>query len=270
MAQRLIRGDGCVWASPINTTTGQGTDWKEIGETPNLSISISGDFLESRNTCLEGSPITVREFINPVVTVNMTIKEFVKDNMERVLFGTAANVAESTLSNVVWNAPNGTAFEVGKWYSLPSDYANTDTLTFTDNAGTPATINSSHYEIDKLYGMWKLTDAASYVLSSVKISGVVNQADANAAPMEKIGIATGAPKPFALKFKGNATFEGVSNKFLLTLYKVTLEPGNEIAFKSVDAFLEVPMSGRALANASLPSDPVFGNTGRFIWIGDAA
>lgn len=266
---RSLRGEGCIYGSDLGET-GEGVDFLEFGETPNLSITVTYDFLERRNTCLKGSPIVERIPINPVTTVSMTIQSFHRENLARVFASESAEVTTSTLTDQEWLAPNGTAFEEDKMYALPNDYMDVGDLVFKDNAGTPVTIASSKYTLHKRFGRIIFNDLAGFTVDKLHISGAVNQPSASAKKIEKVGIATGIFKPFVLRFEGRYTINGIDEYGGLHLYKVQLEPGTEIPLKSPDAFAEATLTGRALGNELLPENEFFGNTGRFIWLNEGA
>ena len=117
--KRLIRGSGCVLTSLLGPT-GLPIGYEDAGETPSFEIGLEADFIESRNTCLPGSPVDVREMLTTTATLSMDTKSFKKETLARAMLGNAALVVPSTLTDQVWLPPNGTAFEVGKTYRLPN------------------------------------------------------------------------------------------------------------------------------------------------------
>lgn len=267
MATRRIRGVGCIYASELGVD-GQPLGLEDVGEAPAFEIALGEEVLEDRNTCEIGNPVAVRELLRLTPTVNITLKDFTGKNLARMMFGTFATVAPSTLTDSVWTPPDGSAFVVGKEYRLPNGYVNTTALTIKDAAGTPATLSSAHYVLDPIFGTLKITNAASYVLSSLKLSGTVNQADDDGNAVERVGLATGSPKPIYVMLKGKFELEGKVYYGSLELYKVRLSPADSIPWKSADTFAEATMSGTALTNADIaPKDSVFGNIGRKTWIG---
>lgn len=277
VAPKRIRGSGCIYASEIGAT-GQPTNIEELGEAPNLTINLEEETIEDRNTCVPGSPVAVRETLRLTTGVDITLKDFRGKNLSRMMFGTTAEVTTSTIdanSPVTWAAPNGTAFEVGKMYRLPNNYVNVGDLVFKDVATpSPNTLTANtHYTLDKIRGTFKLISTAgltSPVLSSLKISGAVNQANVDAEKVEVTGFATGQANPIYIMLDGKFEFEGDIYRGVLELYKVRLSPSGGIAWKAVDSFAETTMSGVALNLDEATADPVFGNVGRMTWIGKVA
>lgn len=267
---RRLLGNGCIWLSDIGVG-GQGTGFVEAGETPALGITINWEERTDRNTCERGSPEEISVPINMTVAVNMTSKSFHKENLARFFSSQTAEVTTSTLTDQVWLAPDGVEFEEDVWYVLPNDYYDVGTLTFKDNAGTPVAITNTKYEVNKRWGRVRFTDLAGYTVDQLLISGAVNQPSVLTFKIEKTGIATGIYKPFILKFEGNYTTDGINEQYGgLILHKVQLNPGSQMNFKSPDDFMSVDLTGKALANADLPTDDFFGKTGKFIWLNDGA
>lgn len=267
--KRLIRGSGCVYTSLLGPT-GQPIGYEDAGETPSLEIGLEADFLESRNTCLPGSPIDIREMLTTTATVSMDTKSFKKETLARAMYGNAAVITPTTLTEQIWLPPNGTAFEAGKWYRLPNRYANVGDLVIKDNASTPAVINASKYTLDKIYGMIKFNDVSGQTMTSLRLSGEVNKADAGTNNIEIVSFANAAPRPFALMLKGDFLLEGILYKGTVELYKVQIEPAGSIPWKTQDDFATMSLSGRCLANDAMPADAVFGNVGHHLWIGEVA
>jgi hypothetical protein len=267
--KRLIRGSGCVYTSLLGPG-GQPLGYEDAGETPSFEIGLEAEFLESRNTCLVGSPIDIREMLTTTATVSMDTKSFKKETLARAMYGNAALITTSELTDLEWLPPNGTAFEVGKTYRLPNRFVNVGDLVIKDNAATPAVINASKYTLDKVYGLIKFNDVAGQTMTMLRLSGDVNQADANTNQIEIVSFANAAPKPFALMLKGDFLLEGVVYKGTVELYKVQIEPAGSIPWKTQDDFATMSLSGRCLANDAMPADAVFGNVGHHLWIGEIA
>jgi hypothetical protein len=265
--KRLIRGSGCVYTSLLGPS-GQPIGYEDAGETPSLEIGLEADYLESRNTCLPGSPVDVREPLTTTATVSMDTKSFKKETLARAMYGVAATVVPSTLTDLVWLPPNGVGFEVDKWYRLPNRFANVGDLVIKDNAGVGVVIASSKYTLDKTYGMIKFSDIAGFTMTALKLSGEVNKADADTNNIEIVSFANSSPKPFALMLKGDFLLEGVLYKGTVELYKVQMEPAGSIPWKTQDDFATMSLSGRCLANDQMPVDTVFGNIGHHLWIGN--
>lgn len=226
MVDRYYRGQGAVYISDRDATTGQPTGgFRFLGNVPSLRISTTTQQVKHQESYTgQGLTDLVIETTKEAQLM-LTLEDFDRDNLAFALFGTPTTVAGATVSNEAVIA------QPGRHVPL----ANINLTSFTSlSSGATTYVQGTDYTVNLKSGM------VSFPTGSAIAAGASVQASYVCGSHEKISAFTKTNKEYWLRFDGLNTAEGDS-PVVIDCYRVRFMPqkewnliGNELSTMELD------------------------------------
>lgn len=183
-------------------------------------------------------------------TFTATLEDWSPENMALATRGKV----EKTTAGTVTGETSPAALAIGEAWLLEN--SNITSLTITDSAATPATVDPDDYVVDLTYGTVSMLDMGTYVLplKASYTKGVVEVVPFFTQPIQEV----------ALLFEGVNTADS-NKKVRAELYRVALDPTKELGLIT-ENFGQFVLEGTALIDSSKGDDPMFGKFGRMMYL----
>jgi len=249
MTDTYYYGQGKVEAAPI--VGGVIGDYRFLGDVSALSVALAVEKVEHKES-YSGQKALVRSFpIGKTATLNMTLRSIETENLAMVLYGKAINTPAGTVTG----EDLGT-IAVGDTVKLAQ--IGVKNLVITDSAGTPNTIDPSHYQ---LLDNGHFGEIVFNSLPTSPAPVMPLKAAYEHAPKKAVGMFT-APQPtVAIRYKGLNLAEG-NAPVLIELYKVATDPLAELPLISDGTEVAgLSITGGILLDSSKPASGELGQFG---------
>lgn len=207
-----------------------------------------------------GSRSKVREFnITNDMTVNMTMHDANAENMARFTAGTVTETASGTVT--AENLPNPVV--VGTEYALANP--GVSSVVITDSAGSPATIDPSHYTLEAAYGNLTFNSLPTSPAPTFPLKVAYSYAG-----RQQLAFLNAPQKTYALKYEGVNLAEGGAPT-IVELYRLSSGLMQELGLiTSGNAVAGMAVTGTVLRDSSKPANGDLGNYGRIVQVNSAA
>lgn len=183
-------------------------------------------------------------------TFTATLEDWSPENMALATRGKV----EKTTAGAVTGETSPATLAVGETWLLKN--SNITSLTITDSASTPVTVDPDDYIVDLTYGTVSMLDMGTYVLplKAAYTKGVVEVVPFFTQPIQEV----------ALLFEGVNTADS-NKKVRAELYRVALDPTKELGLIT-ENFGQFVLEGTALIDSRKGDDPMFGKFGRMMYL----
>lgn len=242
----LISLQGSIYAATRNTTTGKPGKRTWLGNASAASLKLSVDKSDKSESFsgargLYGSLVKTRS-----ATLEMTLDEFLPENLALGLHGSVVAVTASTVT--------GETFPVGLVVGDEVQLANrfVSSVVLKDSTGTPITVDPADYQVNATAGYIKLLDVTGYV-QPLKADYAYAAAD-NMALFSSV-----APPERWVTFDGINTVTG--KRIVLDLFRVQFDPVADFGLIN-DDWGGLQLSGTCLLDAINLNDSNMGGYGR--------
>ena len=239
---------GKMYAAVV--TAGVPGAFRYLGNVPEGGLQFSTDVFSHSESTTGQRLEDLRIPRNKSAKINITLEDFVKENLALALYGAASNISGGSVTNEALQ----TGLVAGDFVRTAKP--NISALIVTDSAGTPATLTAgTHYEITSAtHGTIKIINVASFtqpfkLAYSNALATNVNMFTQNA-------------QELWLKFDAIETVPGASNK-LMELYRVTFDPTSDLQILH-NEIGKLPLAGSALYDPTKVNDATLGQFGRIV------
>jgi len=249
MADTYYYGQGKVEAAPI--VGGVIGKYRFIGDVSALSVALEVEKVKHKESH-SGQKFLMRDFlIGKTATLNMTLRSISVDNLAMVLYGKPVIAPAGTVTG----EDLGT-IATGDTVRLAQ--IGVSNLVITDSAGTPQTIDPSHYELldNGHYGEVLFKTLPTSPAPTMPLKAAYQHAAKRA-----VGLFT-APQPtVAIRYKAVNLAEG-NAPVLVELYKVSTDPLAELPLISDGTEVAgLSITGGILLDSSKPASGLLGQFG---------
>lgn len=246
MANMVYIGQGPIYIGDYNQSTYKVENEVAIGcGNRVLNLSLARETAEVKESCT-GSRLTLMEYeTSKSATARLEMQEFDEDMLALALYGTAATISGSTVTDEAMP----TMVAGGFYHTKHPDIS---AVSITDSAVSPATlVLNTDYEISHAkYGRIKILSLGAYTQPFL--------VDYTYAARENIKPFSVASAIKALRFDGISTADNTRVRVLLP--RIAFSPTEEFAFLGEEA-ATLAIEGKLLL-ANIPtSDPVLGQFG---------
>lgn len=250
MAEKYLYGQGRVKLAEIISNVTQ--PWVWAGDVSELSLAFEEEKADHKES-YSGKKAKVREFtIGTDMTMSATVHQFSGENISRFTRGSVTNDVSGTVTAEVLGTVTA-----GIEVSLAQ--IGVSGVVITDSAGTPATIDASHYSVDANFGNIVFNTLPTAPAPTMPLKAAYSYAAA-----EQVAFLNAEQKQIALRYEGINLAEGGA-PVLVELYKVSpgllqelglITTGSEVAGMSVE--------GAVLLDTRKPAGGELGQFGRII------
>ncbi|WP_153116023.1 phage tail tube protein [Rhodocyclus tenuis] len=252
MSTLYYSGAGYIWIGQ------RGPDGKplwlmDIGDTGEYKVSLNVDTEEVQEDQTGDRLTAVRLQTAKKAGLSMQAKNWSKDNLAMVTYGTVLSQGTGTVSGET--LPNPSA--VGALALLAKQ--NVSSVIVVDSTGTPKTLPAGQYTVNGPGGSIQLKDKTAGGPYVEPFKASYSYADASVIPMF-----SGEAKEYWVRFEGRNTVPG-GGRMIVDLYRVVLDPAATLDFitRQVANF---PIAGSVLRDDTKVGDAVLGQFGRIIQV----
>ncbi len=254
-------GRGLVFFSELDAN-GLPTNWRDLGNAPSLSMSISEEELEHYSTRQGVKNKDKTVIINRDMDITFTLDEINDENLALLLSGETKNETNPATGVVASTAIIADGSIVAqRWYQLKDGngvgaYYNDHTaITLKTTNATPVTlVKDTDYEVHPMGNMIFLLNSAAIQTAITGTEGITFEgtADATAFDTDLVQSFTKSQVEGAIKYIAvNPANDDEYTEY--EWHKVRLKADGDMALIS-DEWTEMPFSGSAQANASASPD----------------
>lgn len=262
-ARDYLLGRACVFVSPLDATSGLPGAYRQMGNTPNLAVSVDIEELVHRaSLCSDqgGAVIDRRIVIQTTLNLSMTLEELSHDNVAIFLQGT---VDSETNPYIAGFGPEtvSTSIELERYYPISDSNGvrvfgvDATDLTVEDAAGpTTLTGGGSDYTFYSDAGLLIFHAGGANTLAGGEEVQVTVAADATApATVETLDALSSVQQRYAVK----CILENANNnneKVELEFHSVLLTGDGDLGVIA-DELAQMSLTGVAEANQQLTGSP---------------
>ena len=181
-------------------------------------------------------------------SLSVTLEDWSQEN---VAMATRALVTVVPGDTVVDEA-SPAALAVGDEWALA--HPKVTSVTITDSAGSPVTVNPAHYTVDLVFGVVTIVNLAAYTLPL--------QASYDYAAVDSLAFFTDGAGEVAVRFEGVNTADN-NKPILVEYYRIQLDPTKELGLIT-EELGQFVLDGTALIDSTKEDDPIYGKFGRFV------
>ncbi len=224
--------------------------YRWVGNVPDFKPAFANTKLDHKES-YTGQRLTDKTITTELKsTFSATLEDWSPDNMALATRGKV----EKTTAGAVTGEVSPATLVVGESWLLKN--SNISSLTITDSAATPATVDPSKYTADLAYGTVELNDVTGLTLplKAAYTKGVV----------EVVPFFTQGVQEVALLFEGINTADS-NKKVRAELYRVALDPTKELGLIT-ENFGQFVIEGTTLIDETKGEDPLFGKFGRMVYL----
>ena len=242
-------GQGKLKIAPIVAgVIAAGYRW--VGNVPDFKPAFANTKLDHKES-YTGQRLTDKTITTELKsTFSATLEDWSPENMALATRGKV----EKTTAGTVTDEASPATLAVGESWLLKN--SNITSLTITDSAATPATVDPSKYVVDLAYGTVEMTDITGLTLplKASYTKGVVEVVPFFTQPVQEV----------ALLFEGINTADS-NKKVRAELYRVALDPTKELGLIT-ENFGQFVIEGTTLVDETKGEDPLFGKFGRMVYL----
>jgi hypothetical protein len=265
-------GQGKVYVSDREASTGVFTGFTFVGNVPSLKLSLESDVLE-HNESRSGSRLQDFRLVKQNKTrISMTLENFNKFNLNLLTQGTEAAGTDFTATS---HTPNPALIISGSsaTENIPSGsviflpFKDVSAVTITDSAGTPNVLTGggTHYVLDSVNG--KITTTIALVGGTTSlVSTFTPPLKITAYTLSAVNTVlttfTSAVKERALFFEGLNT-ANANKPVRVEVYRVIFDPVQSLDLIN-DELAQFELEGSALYDSTRASSSNFGGFARII------
>lgn len=224
--------------------------YRWVGNVPDFKPAFANTKLDHKES-YTGQRLTDKTITTELKsTFSATLEDWSPDNMALATRGKV----EKTTTGAVTGELSPAVLAVGSTWLLKN--SNITSLTITDSATTPATVDPSKYVADLAYGTVEVLDVTGLTLplKAAYTKGVV----------EVVPFFTQGVQEVALLFEGINTADS-NKKVRAELYRVALDPTKELGLIT-ENFGQFVIEGTTLIDETKGEDPLFGKFGRMVYL----
>lgn len=240
-------GQGKVFVALRDAVTGQPGVFKYLGNVPELTVSLSTDVAEHKES-VTGNRITDYRLTRQTkCEVSFALEEFTADSFAMAFYGSKATIAGASVTNEAF--PNPVA--VGDFVRVKKGLLSA--VTVKDSAGSPSTLTlNTHYKINLNHGMVEIVNLASFV-QPLKI-------DYTYASQVNVTAFSQASQERWIRFEGLNTANS-SAPMLVEVFRTVLDPMKDFAVLN-DDLAKWTLNGSALYDSINVSNSELGGFAR--------
>lgn len=231
--------------------------WQWIGDVSELTGAVAEQLVTHRESFL-GKKAKAREFgIQTDLTWTATLHSFNAENLAKFIQGTVTDTASGSVTGETL----ATGLVVGDQVSLANP--GVSNLVITDSAGTPATLDPQHYDLNAGHGTLELLSLPTTPAPTQPFKAAYQYA-----ARKEVSFLSATTRPqVALRYRGINLAEGGA-PIILELYKLSagllqtlsmIANGTEVA--------GMPVSFSSLLDTRKPANGSLGQFGRLIQVG---
>lgn len=246
---QLFSPQGVIQVGERNATTGVVTKYMDLGNAPELSVSLSTETEEVKeSTTGERLPLARLDKAKSA-EISVSLHSFDAKTLAILMRSTVEDVASGTVSSETLPS----ALVADDIVKLAHPFVSS--VVVTDSAGSTATVSTSDYQVDAEGGLIRLVDVSGYT-QPFKVAY-------SYAAAENAAMFTGAKKSYELVFSGVNTAR--SNEPLrVELYKVEFDPAANLPFITNEVGVFELKGSLLIDDTKDASDDTFGQFGRVI------
>lgn len=259
-----LLGRACVFVSELDGVTGLPEAYRQLGNTPNLSVSVDIEELVHRAShCQQfgGAVIDRRLIIQQTLNLSMTLEELNHENVALFFSGTVDNPANPAVAGIALYTLT-TALAINAWYPILDNATGVRalgiteaSLTLTDTAGPTVLLGASDdFETDETMGLVRFIAGGTGGLVGGETITVVLAADGTApTTIERVNSLKAAQLRFAVK----AIVENANNlaeQVEMEFHSVALVGDGDLSVVG-DELAQMTLTGVAESNSDLIGSP---------------
>lgn len=252
-----VLGRGVLYFSLIDAND-RPTGWRDLGNSPEFTISLETETLEHRSSRAGTATIDKEIIISQDLNVSFTLDEINDENVAAAFSGekaTHTNPAVAGYAAVVLSA----SVELGRWYDIVDASNNraydveVGFMTIQANGATPL-VEGTDYTLDGEFGRVFLLSTAVNITAGDSLD-VALAADAGAIdPINEVRALTQTSIEGALKFIEENAADGEKRE--VEIHKITLKAEGDVSFIAESELQAITFTGRASkAEAAFPNSP---------------
>lgn len=242
-------GQGKLKVAPIVAgVVAAGYRW--VGNVPDFKPAFAASKTDHKESW-SGQRLTDKTLTTELnSTFSATLEDWSPANLALATRGSV----QKTASGTVTGESSPATMVVGETWLLAN--GNITSLTITDSAASPATVDPSKYTADLAYGTIEVLNLTGVTLplKASYTKGVV----------EIVPFFTEPIKEVAVLFEGINTADE-NKKVRAELYRVALDPTKELGLIT-EAFGQFVIEGTAMIDNTKGEDPLFGKFGRMVYL----
>lgn len=250
-------GQGKVYIGLRDATTGAPLALRHVGNVPELMLDPNVETIEHQESMSGQRQTDHRLVTSKTVGVTFTLEEFTKENLALALYGQSVAVAGASVTAEAFpdSLVNGDIVRL--------EHAKISSVVVEDAVASPLTLDT-HYEIVSAdHGLLKLLDVSGFTQPF--------NVDYDYAARDDVAMFNAASPERYLFFQGLNTANqdgGVFEPVLVELFKVSLDPANEISLiNEADDLAQLQLTGTALADTLRAVDATLGQFGKIVRLG---
>jgi hypothetical protein len=230
---RYFSGQGRVYSGILNTSTGQPTSLKWLGNVTNLALGIDQTYQEHKESYTGQRNVDLRFRNQNMVSVDITLDSTVATNWALALKGTNSTAIAGTVTAEALVAP-----PLGDFVPLSKKLVSASGMTVTGTAGTPTYVAGTDYKFEAP-NLIQVPASGSAITAALAI-----KANYSYLASETIKPLLAADTNIFLQFSGLNTVEG-NNPVLVEVFKLSLNAATQLALIT-ENLVEFQMTGMAL------------------------
>ncbi|QIN95177.1 hypothetical protein DLP3_014 [Stenotrophomonas phage vB_SmaS_DLP_3] len=247
-------GQGKVFIAERDSVTGRPKQFRFVGNVPELSITMSVDTLEHKES-MSGSRLTdLRITREKTCEMSFSLEDFSVENLELGMYGTVSELALATVTAEVLPL----ALKKGDYVRL--DNPKVSAVVVKDGSASPVTlVEGTDYVIESAdFGTIQIIGDLTGKTQPLTV------AYSSAAGGKNVNMFTQPAKERWIRFEGLNTAD--ENKpVLIELYRTILDPMGELAVIS-DDLLKLELSGGVLYDQTKIANAALGQFGRIVML----
>lgn len=252
MAEKYYFGQGEVHIAPYGSA---GNRW--VGDVSSLSLSIEVQNIDHFESYSGQRNRARRIPIQTDGTVNLTAHQMDLENLATFLRGTVTEIPASGTASDTYSIPSAATGDVIFLPHVNILTGTGHTFTIQDSKSTPVSLTEgTHYRIDVRFGKIEILALPTGITFPL----VVTYKHGTASQMAML--TTQAPV-ISLTYSGVNLAEG-NSPVRVDLYRVSLNPIEELQLISSDAVGEASISGAMEADTTKPRGGALGQMGRIL------
>jgi hypothetical protein len=230
---RYFRGQGKVFSGVLNTSTGQPTSLKWLGNVTNLTLGVDQTFQEHQESYTGQSNVDLRFRTKNMVNVDMTLDSTIAANWALALKGTVATAAAGTVTSETLVAP-----PLGDFVPLSKKIVSPVGLSVTGAGGTPTYVAGTDYNLEPS-NLIQVPASGSAITAALPL-----RANYSFLAAETIRPLLAPETNIFLQFSGLNTVEN-NNPVVIEVFKLSLNAATQLALIT-ENLVEFQMTGMAL------------------------
>lgn len=246
---KYFSGQGKLFIGALDVNgNAAGLEW--VGNVPSLTLTFETETLEHKESYSGNRLVDLRLSRENRSRVNATLEQISKENLARLMRGTATIRTGATITNEL----NGPGLVAGQF--INTRFPDVTALTITDSAGVPTTL--------VLNTNYRITNARQGTIELMNVTSFTQPLKLNYtyAGHELVTMFTEGSNRYYCRFEGLNTADD-NRPMVVELYEVQFDPAREIALITDDV-AQFELVGSAIYSSARAADAQLGGFGRII------